>query len=79
MGVTHTPRAAAKPPGKECSMTQREYRLYIVEILNTLTMNREHIHTDGFTAKEAVASIEDKIPDGYEVINVFVESDEIWE
>lgn len=56
-------------------------RSYIVVVMNDLTIDRRHWYMEASTAQAAVDAVKEKYDDfsGYSIINVFVESDEIWE
>ncbi len=55
-------------------------KFYVVEIINELTVTREDIHTEAVSAQEAVDAVMEKMGDmtNYSVLNVFVETEEIW-
>jgi hypothetical protein len=56
-------------------------KYYIVEVVNDLTLAREHWHMESDTAQGAVDAVKEKFEDfsGYSVINVYVEVEEAWE
>ena len=56
-------------------------KFYIVETMNELTVTREHYHTEALTAQEAVDYVKNKIGDmrNYCILNVFVETEEVWQ
>ena len=54
-------------------------KLYIVETQYSLTWTRRHFHTDASSAQEAVDLAREHLGDNYEILNVFEETNEIWE
>ena len=56
-------------------------KYYIVEVVNDLTLAREHWHMESDTAQGAVDAVREKFEDlsNYSVINVYVETMEVWE
>lgn len=56
-------------------------RYYIVKVFNLLTKDILFHQVDAKTAREAADFVRDKFEDmsGYTVVNVFVETDEVWD
>ncbi len=56
-------------------------KYYIVEVVNDLTLAREHWHIESDTAQGAVDAVKKIFKDfsNYSVINVYVEVEEVWE
>ena len=56
-------------------------KFYVVEVVNDLTIEREYYQVDATSAQGAVDFVRDKFDDmiGHSIVNVFVESEEVWE
>ena len=56
-------------------------KIYLVEVINELVLEKEHWNVDALSAQEAVDLVKEKYDnmENYFISNVFVESEEVWQ